>query len=109
MRDTQTCSDMNGDSSIITSNVPGASSQTGLSGIVVATGVRETTGLTQHDADKLAQQIFEMWMQSPMHRGDMMTASYEDYGFAFSVSSDGSVYGTLATSGLNASKIDFGN
>ena len=73
------------------------------------TSIRTTTGLTQHDADKLAQQIFEMWMQSPIHRGTMDTTSAKEYGFAFTVNPNGTVYATMALCGVNMSGIDFGN
>lgn len=105
---TQTCSDI--------SNNPGTEiTDLGnkLGGIVLsnsaATSIRTTTGLTQHDADKLAQQIFELWMNSPIHRTTMETSAAKCYGFAFSVNQNGSVYATMALCGVKVSGINFGN
>lgn len=103
---TNNCEDLS------TSNATSAIQNTGLQiGLnnSIATAVRTTTGLTQHDADKLAQQIFEAWMNSPIHRGTMNTTSYKEYGFAFTVNANGSVYGSFVTTDLNMSGIDVGN
>ena len=73
------------------------------------TAIRTTIGLTQHDADKLAQQIFELWMNSPLHRSALDATAGTSYGFAFTVSSNGSVYACYVNAGTNISGINFGN
>ncbi|MEG2110607.1 MAG: DUF5011 domain-containing protein, partial [Clostridium sp.] len=74
---------------------------------ILDTWMMSETGLTQKDAQKLAEQIFNTWMSSAAHRLTMVDKSATEMGFGFAVGNDGIVYATMDVTGTNDSGIDW--